>query len=149
MNLLLVLSVLGSDIVHLELRVIFDLSDGFIVIKLLVVNFFSHLFSLSSLSFHGGMVFVHQGVNLLVMGLNNISNSLLEVSGFLLLLGLELLELSCIFKHLLRVSVSVLFKLNLLVLNLSLDLFFKDLLEVPLVFHKRIISISVLELRAG
>jgi|TARA_B110001450_G_C17451558_1_gene412251 hypothetical protein len=83
------------------------------------------------------------------MGLNNISNSLLEVSGFLLLLGLELLELSCIFKHLLRVSVSVLFKLNLLVLNLSLDLFFKDLLEVPLVFHKRIISISVLELRAG
>jgi len=148
LNLFLVLSVLGSNVIHLELRVIFDLSDCLIVIKFLVFDFLSHLLSLSSLGFHRSMVFVHQSINLLVVSFNNISNGLFKVSGFLFFLSLEFLELSSILKHLLRISISVFFELNLLVFNLSFNLFFKDCLEISFIFHEGVISVSMLELGA-
>lgn len=83
------------------------------------------------------------------MRLNDVGNCLFEISSLFLFLGLELLELSCILKHLLRVGVSVLFQLNLLVLEQGLDSFFEDLLQVPLVLVEGVVSVSVLQLRAG
>jgi len=147
--LLLILSILSHDVFLLILSVLLNLSDGLFIIMLLVLNFLSHLLCLSCLGLHGCMVFVHQVVNLLVMCLNHISNCLFKVSCFFFLLGLELLELSSILKHFLGVGVPILLKLNLLVIDLSFDLFFKNLLKVTLVLHERVISISMLELRAG
>ena len=83
------------------------------------------------------------------MRLDDVGNCLLEISSLFLFLGLELLKLSSILKHLLRVGVSVLFQLNLLVLDQGLDSFLKDLLQVPLVLVERVISVSVLQLRTG
>ena len=147
MNLFLILGVLGSDIVHLELGVIFDLPDGFIVIKLLVFDFLSHLLSLSSLGLHCSMIFIHQRIYLLVVSFNNISNSLFKVSGFLFFFGLKFLELSCILKHLLGVGVSIFFELNLLVFNLSFNFLFENWFKIFFVFHEGVISISMLQLR--
>ena len=95
------------------------------------------------------MILVHDSIDFLVMRFNDISNGFFEVPCLFFLLGLELLELGSILKHLLGVGVSVLFELDLLVFEKTLDSFFEDLFKVTLVFGKGVVSVSVLELGAG
>jgi len=92
---------------------------------------------------------INDGVDIEVMCLNNISYDLFEVSGLLFFLSLQLLEPGGIFKHLLRVVVSILIKLLLVSLLKGLNLLFCNILSISLVFHKTIISITVLKLGTG
>jgi len=83
------------------------------------------------------------------MCLNDIGNDLFKVPGLLFFLSLQLLEPCGIFKHLLRIVVSILIKLLLISLFKGLDLLFSDILSISLVLHQTIVSVTVLKLGTG
>lgn len=143
LDLLLVLGVLTHNVILLELSVGHDLFEDLFVVLLLVLDFLPHLLGLGSLALHHLMMLVHKVVHCLVMSLDCFSDGLLELSGFLLLLGLKVLELSSIFEHLLRVVISGSFHFDLELVLHVVDGVLKVILELPLVLLKGFVSLSV------
>lgn len=84
-------------------------------------------------------------IDILVVSLDDISNDFLKVVGFLLFLGLQLLEFGGIVEHPLRVAVPVLIQLLLVPFFKFLDLLLSNVLCITLVLHEGIITISVLK----
>lgn len=87
-NLLLVLLVLALNVLLFIVSILSNLFKDLVVVFLLTLNFFFELLSLCNLAFHERSVLINDSVHILVVGLNDISNDLLKVTGFLLFLGL-------------------------------------------------------------
>ena len=82
-----------------------------------------------------------------VVLVDDIIDSLLKLPGILFLLSLQLLELGCIFEHLLRVLIPLLLQFNLELLCQLLNLLLEGVLHLSLVFIKRVVSVLGLHLR--
>jgi hypothetical protein len=146
LHLSLILDVLLVDVLNFVLSIVLDLLYDLPVVLLHPLNFSSQLLSLSNLSLHESSVLFHDLSHISVMLVNDIIDSLLKLPSILFLLSLQLLELCSIFKHLLRILVSLLFQLNLELLCQLLNLLFKGILHFSLVFIKRVISVLSLYL---
>jgi len=113
-----------------------NLLENFFVILSLSFDFFLQLLSLSDLTFHQRSVLVHDLSNVDIMGLNDVSNSFLEVSRLFFLFSLKFLEFGCVLQHLLGVLISIVLKLSLVIFGKIFDSLFKGVLFVPLVLVK-------------
>lgn len=143
----LVLGILLVNILNFIFSIIHDLLDDLSVVFLHPLDFPSELLSLSDLPLHECPVLLHDSGNILVVLIDDVVDSLLELPRVFLLLGLQLLELGCILEHLLRILVSLLFQLDLELLSKLLNLFFEGVLHFSLVLIQRIVSVLCLYLR--
>ena len=90
---------------------------------------------------------VHDLTNVDIMGLDDVSNSFFKVSSLFFFLCLKLLEFGGIFKHFLRVLVSIVLKLFEMLVGEILDSLLKCVFSISLVFIKGVVPISMLQLR--
>lgn len=143
--MLLVLFVLPLDVLFFVVGIIQYLGKDFLIVFSLAFDFSLELLSLVVLSFHHGSMLINDLIDILVVSLDDISNDFLKVMGFLLFLGLQLLEFGGIVEHPLRVAVPVLIQLLLVPFFKFLDLLLSNVLCITLVLHEGIITISVLK----
>jgi len=106
-----------------------DLFDNLLVIFLHPINFSFELFSLCNLPFHQDSVLLHYLVHILIMLIYDIIDGFFELSSIFFFLSLQFLELCSILKHLLRILIPLLFKLDLELLCQLFDFFLKCILH--------------------
>lgn len=142
----MVLLVLVIDIFDFEEGIVFDLLYDFFIVFLHSLYFPFQLLCLSYLTLHQNAVLLHYLVDVLVMLISNMSESVIILAVVFLFLSLQLLEGSRILKHLLGVLIPLLLQLNLVLFSQLLDSLLESVLHFALVLIKRVVSVLRLHL---